>query len=116
MIRLAFFGIVIVIAVIVWIVKQAAGAATGNKNLQNSTFKGQTQQTMDTAARGLNWLDKQWDEAKAEAQKGKGIASREFKDYDSQTPPSHCPMCGFCYGWNGGRCKHCNYQHGQRPG
>ena len=82
MIRLVFFGIVVVIAIVSWIAKQAAGAATGNKDLQKSTFKGQTQQTMDTAARGMNWLDKQWEEAKSDAQKEKGIASREFKDYD----------------------------------
>lgn len=82
MIRLVFFGVVIVIAVIAWIAKQAAGAATGNKSLQDTTFKGQTQQTMDSAARGLNWLEKQWEEAKSDASKEKGIASREFKDYD----------------------------------
>lgn len=82
MVRLVFFGIVLLIAVISWIVKQAAGAATGDTSLQNTTFKGQTQQTMDTAARGMNWLEKQWEEAKSDANKEKGIASREFKDYD----------------------------------
>lgn len=82
MIRLIFFGIVVAIAVIVWISKMAAGAATGNKSLQETTFKGQTQRTMDSAARGVNWMEKQWEQAKADAEKGKGLASREFKDYD----------------------------------
>jgi hypothetical protein len=82
MIRLIFFGIVVVIAVISWIAKQAAGAATGNKDLQDTTFKEQTQRTMDGAARGINWMEKQWEQAKVDAEKEKGVASREFKDYD----------------------------------
>jgi len=47
-------------------------------------MKGQTQQTMDSAARGLNWLEQQWEQAKDDAEKEKGMASREFKDYDSR--------------------------------
>jgi hypothetical protein len=82
MIRLIFFGIVILIAVIVWISKQAAGAVSGNESLKTSTVSGQTQRTMDSAARGLNWLEKQWEEAQADAKKDKGLASREFKEYD----------------------------------
>jgi nitrogen fixation protein FixH len=82
MVRLVFFGIVIVVAVVAWLSKQAAGAVTGNQDLQNTTFKGQTQKTMDSAARGVNWLEKQWEEAKSDANKGKGAASREFKNYD----------------------------------
>jgi hypothetical protein len=82
MIRLVFFGIVLVVALIVWIAKQAAGEVTGNQSLRSTTYKGQTQRTMDSAARGLNWLDKQWDQAKSDAEKDKGIASREFKEYD----------------------------------
>ncbi len=82
MIRLVFFGIVVVIAVIAWIAKVAAGAATGNQDLKDTKFKEQTQRTMDGAARGLNWLEKQWDQAKSDAEKEKGPASREFKDYD----------------------------------
>lgn len=82
MIRLLFFGVVLVIAAIVWAGKAAAGAVSGNDDLKNTTFKGQTQRTMDGAARGLNWLEKQWDEAKTDASQDKGLASREFKDYD----------------------------------
>jgi hypothetical protein len=82
MIRLIFFGIVLLVAVIVWAGKQAAGVVSDNQELKNSTYKGQTQKTMDSAARGLNWLEKQWNEAKGDAEKGKGTASRKFKDYD----------------------------------
>lgn len=82
MIRLAFFGIVIVVAFLIWAVKAAAGTVTDNEDLKKTTFKGQTQRTMDKSARGLNWLEKQWDSAKTDAEQGKGEASKQFKDYD----------------------------------
>jgi hypothetical protein len=82
MIRLIFFGIVLIIAFVVWIAKQAAGHIADNQGLKDTTYKGQTQRTMDSAARGLSWLERQWDQAKSDASKEKGLASREFKDYD----------------------------------
>lgn len=85
MVRLVFFVVVIVIAIIVWVGKQAAGAVTGSQDLKGTTVKGQTQRTMDAAARGVNWMEKQWEEAKADAAKGKGLASQEFKDYDKKS-------------------------------
>ena len=85
MIRLVFFVIVIVIAVVVWASKQAAGAVTGSEDLKGTTVKGQTQRTLDAAARGVNWMEKQWEEAKSDAAKDKGLASQEFKDYDKKS-------------------------------
>lgn len=82
MIRLAFFGVVLVIAFIVFAAKAAVGAVTDNEDLKKTTFKGQTQRTMDKSARGLNWLEEQWDSAKKDAKQGKGEASKLFKDYD----------------------------------
>jgi hypothetical protein len=82
MIRLIFFGIVLVVALVVWSAKKAAGYVSENQGLKDTTYKGQTQRTMDSAARGVNWLEKQWEQAKSDAAKEKGLASREFKDYD----------------------------------
>jgi dipeptidase len=67
MIRLAFLLIVVLVAGLVWVVKLAAGAATGNQKLQNTTFKQQATSTMNTTAKGLNWLEQQWEQSKSEA-------------------------------------------------
>lgn len=80
MFRLAFFGLVVIVAAIAWVAKQAAGAATGDEKLRETTFKDQTQKTMDSTARGINWLERKWDLAKIDANKGKGISSRKFKN------------------------------------
>ena len=82
MVRLIFFGIVLLVSFLIWIAKQAAGHLAEDDRLTNTTMKGQTQRTMDSAARGLNWLEQQWEQAKDDAEKEKGMASREFKDYD----------------------------------
>jgi len=64
MARLILFAIVVVVAVLIWIVKAAAGAVTGSEKLQQETLRSQTQKTMHTAARGVNWLNEQWEQAK----------------------------------------------------
>lgn len=67
MVRLILFGIVLIVALVIWIGKMLAGAATGSERLQQESFRSQTQKTMGSAARGINWLNEQWDEAKRAA-------------------------------------------------
>lgn len=64
MVRLIFFVIVIVVAFLVWLAKAAVGAVTGSEKLKQETLRSQTQKTMHTAARGVNWLNEQWEQAK----------------------------------------------------
>tara|TARA_R110000737_G_scaffold2923_18_gene9915 strand:- start:996 stop:1166 length:171 start_codon:yes stop_codon:yes gene_type:complete len=49
--------------------------------LKDTTFKQQTQKTMDKSAKTLNWMDEQWKNAKDDATKDKGQASQEFKEF-----------------------------------
>lgn len=84
MLRLIFFGLILLVSLLIWVAKQAVGQLNDDQELTNTTMKGQTQRTMDSAARGLNWLEKQWEQAKEDAEREKGIASREFKDYDKK--------------------------------
>ena len=65
--RLILFGIVLLVTFVIWIAKQAAGKLGGSERLRQATFKDQTKKTMDVTARGINWLDDQWEEAKRTA-------------------------------------------------
>lgn len=67
MARLILFGIVIIVAFLIWAGKQAAGAVSGSERLKQESFRGQTQKTMRTTARGVNWLNEQWEDAKRAA-------------------------------------------------
>tara|TARA_R110002072_G_scaffold244492_1_gene403807 strand:+ start:125 stop:370 length:246 start_codon:yes stop_codon:yes gene_type:complete len=80
--RLVFFLVVLAISGIIWLVKQGAGYVADSHELKDTTFKQQTQKTMDKSARTLNWMDEQWKNAKEDASKGKGQASQEFKEFE----------------------------------
>ena len=68
MARLLIFIVIGAIALLLSLAKSAAGKVTGNEALKSSTLKGEAAKVMDTTARGLDWMDKQWQESKAKAQ------------------------------------------------
>ncbi|MBX3352280.1 MAG: hypothetical protein KF684_05050 [Phycisphaeraceae bacterium] len=68
MIRLIFLGIIAIIAFVIWVSKQAAAAATGSERLRQESFRTQTQKTMHATARGVNWLNDQWEQATRSSQ------------------------------------------------
>lgn len=83
MVRLALLVAVLVISAIIWAIKASAGAVSGNGDLKNTTLQTETKKTMDKAARGINWLNEQWEQSKHDADtKDRGAAHRAFKDYD----------------------------------
>jgi hypothetical protein len=88
MVRLLLFAVIVAIAFIIWIVKAIVGTATQSDRLRQETFQSQTQKTMRSTARGVNWLNEQWEDAKRAAQ----------GDVDDPTVPiqpdalSHLPM------------------------
>lgn len=67
MVRLILFGIVVIVAFMIWVGKQAAGAVLGSDRLRQESIQSQTQKTMRSTARGVNWLNEQWEEAKQAA-------------------------------------------------
>jgi hypothetical protein len=65
--RLILFAIVLAVAAVIWIAKALVGAVSGSQSLRRETLRSQTQKTMRTTARGVNWLNEQWEQAKAAA-------------------------------------------------
>ena len=48
-------------------VKKAAGKASGNEELKNVTTKDEAKKVMDKTARGLSWMEQQWEDSKDKA-------------------------------------------------
>ncbi|MCC6906633.1 MAG: hypothetical protein IT430_01715 [Phycisphaerales bacterium] len=112
MARLIFFGVVIIVASLIWAGKQAAGAVSGSERLKQESFRSQTQKTMQSTARGVNWLNEQWEQAKLDAQRktsASNLESSDFQAFASSEDETRCPRCGFVHGWNGAKCSHCGH-------
>lgn len=62
--KILLFILVAIIAGIISIAKNATGKVISNENLKNSSFKNETKKVMDKTAKGINWMDKQWEDAK----------------------------------------------------
>jgi len=102
--RLILFAVILIVAIVVWASKRAAGAVSGSERLKQETFRSQTQKTMQTTARGVNWLNEQWERANRAARgesddppflalviavhiqddEGQEQADRFFEEYRSQ--------------------------------
>jgi hypothetical protein len=76
--RLIIFIIVALIAGVIALVKSAAGKVTGNETLKNSNLKSEAKNVMDKTAKGISWMEKQWEDAKDSAkEKNKSDAEDE---------------------------------------
>jgi hypothetical protein len=71
MVRLAFFIIVAIIGGVIFIFKWLAGDLTGSEKLKGTTFQDETKKVMDTTAKGISWMEQQWEQSKKEASDGK---------------------------------------------
>lgn len=130
MLRLSFLVIMAIVAFFIWIFKQAAGNVMGDHSLSGTTYRQQTRETMDSAAKGINWLQTQWEEAKSDASNPRAGHGKTEKAARPSPPvitgptylePSKpnagpCPYCGFTFGWNGQSCAHCSYTVQQPSG
>ena len=47
--------------------KNVLGKASGNESLKNASLKSETKKVMDKTAKGVSWMEKQWEESKKEA-------------------------------------------------
>lgn len=65
--RLFLFVIIAIIAGIIAVIKSAVGKATGNEKLKNATLKSESKKVMDKTAKGISWMEKQWEESKKNA-------------------------------------------------
>jgi len=66
--RLLLFIIVAIIAGIIAASKSAIGKVSGNEELKNASLKGEAKKVMDKTAKGISWMDEQWEESKKDAE------------------------------------------------
>jgi hypothetical protein len=62
--RLIIFLIVAAIAGLIAVIKNTAGKISGNEALKNSNLKSEAKNVMDKTAKGISWMEKQWEDAK----------------------------------------------------
>jgi hypothetical protein len=63
MARLLLFAIIAVVGLIVTLFKKSAGAVTSNAEWERANLKDETSKVMTSTAKGLSWMDEQWQEA-----------------------------------------------------
>lgn len=68
MARLFLFALFAIIAVVIAVIKSAVGTVTRNEELKNTTLKGETKKIMDKTAKGISWMEQQWEQSKKEAE------------------------------------------------
>ena len=68
MTRFLFIILIAGVSFVVFLIKSMAGHVVGNKNLKKSTFKGETKKVMDKTAKGMSWMEQQWEQSKADAE------------------------------------------------
>lgn len=66
--RLFLFVIIAIIAGIIAVVKSAVGRAIRNEELKNTSFKGESKKVMDKTAKGISWMEEQWEASKKAAE------------------------------------------------
>ncbi len=49
--------------------KKATGAIVNNERLKNTSVKGESKKIMDKAAKGVNWMEEQWEDSKKNVDK-----------------------------------------------
>ena len=68
MARLIFFVIVGAIGLVIVAVKRVTGEVTGNENFKKATLHSETKVVMDKTAKGINWMEEQWEQSKKTAE------------------------------------------------
>ena len=67
MTKLIILIIIAIIGVIAYVSKKTASAIANKKSLQDATVKSETKNLMDNTAKGINWLNEQWEKSKKSA-------------------------------------------------
>jgi len=75
--RAILFIVILGIAALLAVIKSLAGRVSGNENLKNTSLKGETRKVMDKTAKGISWMEQQWEESKSSANKNDKNISRD---------------------------------------
>lgn len=62
--RLFLFVIIAIIAGVIALAKNAIGNVSGNDELKDASVRSEAKKVMDKTARGINWMEEQWEESK----------------------------------------------------
>lgn len=65
--RLLAFIILAIIAGIIALLKNVLGQFFGNKHLKNASLKSETRNVMNKTAKGISWMEEQWEKSKKDA-------------------------------------------------
>lgn len=65
--RILVFLLVAVIALVISTIKRSVGAVTKNEDLKNSSLADEAKTVMDKTAKGISWMEQQWEESKRDA-------------------------------------------------
>ena len=65
--RAILFIVILAIAGAITVLKSMACRVTRNEALKNTSLRGETKKVMDKTAKGVSWMEKQWDESKEKA-------------------------------------------------
>ena len=76
MARMTLFLIIAAIAVVLYLLKIIVGKLIGNKDLKSATVKDETKKVMDSTAKGISWMENQWEQSKKDA----GIVDEKSSD------------------------------------
>ena len=69
--RLFIFLIIAIIAGAISLIKNSVGTAIGNEDLKKSSVQSEAKNVMDKTAKGISWMEEQWEESKKAADKEK---------------------------------------------
>ena len=65
--RLFIFLIIALIAGAIALIKNSVGMVSRNEKLKKSSVQSEVKNVMDKTAKGISWMDKQWEESKKSA-------------------------------------------------
>ena len=76
MARMGLFLVIAIIAVVLFLIKLIIGKLIRNKDLQSTTVKNETKKVMDSTAKGISWMETQWEQSRKDA----GIVDEKSSD------------------------------------
>ena len=65
--RAILFVVIIAVAAFLAVSKSLIGRVSGNEKLKDASLRGETKKVMDKTAKGVNWMEQQWEESKKSA-------------------------------------------------
>jgi len=67
--RLIALILLLLVAGAILLIKIVIGGITRNKELKNTNLKSETKNVMNKTAKGIRWMEEQWEESKRDAER-----------------------------------------------